>query len=559
VTKPRALLSVYDKTGVVDFARSLVELGFEVVSSGGTSAALATAGVEHLSVEDVTGFPEMLDGRVKTLHPRLHGGILADRSKPEHLAAIADHDIVPIDIVACNLYPFSSNPSIELIDVGGPSMVRAAAKNHGAVTVLVDPADYAIVLRVLTTSMVGGPPHPTVDDATRQHLAAKAFAHTGEYDTAIAAWFAAGSPSTPPVTNTAGPTSSPDPTVLLNDWQAGSDTPGADDVEAVLPSRLTVTLERAEVLRYGENPHQRGARYRTVGTSQALGWWDSMVRHGGKGMSYLNVFDADAAWRLVHDLGHGSGNGSGNGAAAAIIKHANPCGAAVASDLATAYNLAHSGDLVSAFGGIVALNQRVTLAVAEALAPIFSEVVIAPSYDEDALRVLTAKKNLRVLSAPAPHVSALQIRTIDGGLLIQEADDVAAEANARRDWRVAGKVQPTDAQWQEMTFAWKLSAHVSSNAIVLTNGGQAVGIGAGQQSRVDAAQIAVRKAGERAKGGVCASDAFFPFRDGLDLVASTGISAVIEPGGSVRDDEVIEAANEHNIALVFTGRRHFKH
>jgi phosphoribosylaminoimidazolecarboxamide formyltransferase / IMP cyclohydrolase len=445
VTKPRALLSVYDKTGVVDFARSLVELGFEVVSSGGTSAALATAGVEHLSVEDVTGFPEMLDGRVKTLHPRLHGGILADRSKPEHLAAIADHDIAPIDIVACNLYPFTSNPSIELIDVGGPSMVRAAAKNHGAVTVLVDPADYAAVLRTLTISQVSGAAHPTVDDATRQHLAAKAFAHTGEYDTAIAAWFAAGSPSEP----------------------RADDLADADDaIEAVLPSRLTLTLERAEVLRYGENPHQRGARYRTVGTSQAPGWWDSMVQHGGKEMSYLNVFDADAAWRLVHDLGHQSGNG----AAAAIIKHANPCGAAVASDLLTAYNLAHTGDPVSAFGGIVALNQRVTLALAEALAPIFSEVIIAPSYDDDALSVLTAKKNLRVLSAPAPHVSPLQIRTIDGGLLIQEADDVAVEANARHDWRVAGTVQPTEAQWQEMSFAWKLSAHVSSNAIVITNG-----------------------------------------------------------------------------------------
>ncbi len=541
MTKPRALLSVYDKTGVVDFARSLVELGFEVVSSGGTSAALATAGVEHLSVEDVTGFPEMLDGRVKTLHPRLHGGILADRSKPEHLAAIAEHDIAPIDIVACNLYPFTSNPSIELIDVGGPSMVRAAAKNHGAVTVLVDPADYVTVLRALTISQVSGAAHPTVDDATRQHLASKAFAHTGEYDTAIAAWFAAGSPSEP----------------LAADRADRADA--ADAADAVLPSRLTLTLERAEVLRYGENPHQRGARYRTVGTSQAPGWWDSMVQYGGKEMSYLNVFDADAAWRLVHDLGHGSGQGSGNGAAAAIIKHANPCGAAVASDLGTAYNLAHSGDPVSAFGGVVAFNQRVTLAVAEALAPIFSEVVIAPSYDEDALSVLTAKKNLRVLSAPAPHVSALQIRTIDGGLLIQEADDVAAEAIARRDWRVAGRVQPTEVQWQEMSFAWKLSAHVSSNAVVLTNAGQAVGIGAGQQSRVDAAQIAVRKAGDRAKGGVCASDAFFPFRDGLDLVASTGISAVIEPGGSVRDDEVIEAANEHNIALVFTGRRHFKH
>jgi phosphoribosylaminoimidazolecarboxamide formyltransferase / IMP cyclohydrolase len=529
VTKPRALLSVFDKTGVVDFARSLVELGFEVVSSGGTSAALATAGVAHLSVEDVTGFPEMLDGRVKTLHPRLHGGILADRFKPEHLAAIAEHDIAPIDIVACNLYPFTSNPSIELIDVGGPSMVRAAAKNHGAVTVLVDPSDYTSVIRALRASVSAGAAHPTVDNATRQHLAAKAFAHTAEYDTAIAAWFAAGSPSAPLAT---------------------------DDIEAVLPARLTLTLERAEVLRYGENPHQRGARYRTVGAGSfaaggRAGWWDSIQQHGGKEMSYLNVFDADAAWRLVHDLGPG--------AAAAIIKHANPCGAAVASDLLSAYNLAHAGDPVSAFGGIVALNKRVTLAVAEALAPIFSEVVIAPSYDDDALSVLTAKKNLRVLSAVAPTVSVLQIRTIDGGLLIQEADDVALEANARRDWRVAGAVQPTEAQWQEMSFAWKLSTHVSSNAIVITNGGQAVGIGAGQQSRVDAAQIAVRKAGDRARGGVCASDAFFPFRDGLDLVASTGISAVIEPGGSVRDDEVIQAADDHNIALVFTGRRHFKH
>jgi phosphoribosylaminoimidazolecarboxamide formyltransferase / IMP cyclohydrolase len=528
VTKKRALLSVYDKSGVVEFAQQLVGLNFELVSSGGTSAALSAAGIAHLSVDEVTGFPEMLDGRVKTLHPRLHGGILADRSKPEHLETIAAHDIVPIDLVICNLYPFTANPSIELIDVGGPSMVRAAAKNYAAVAVLVDPDDYAVIAQEMEIS--GG----AIGDATRHRLAAKAFAHTAEYDTAIAKWFAD---------------------------QTADVLPPIDNGEAVrvLPTAITIKLEQATSLRYGENPHQLGARYKFVSTQSLSahsagakpGWWETAIQHGGKELSYLNVFDTDAAWRLVHDLGPG--------AAAAIIKHANPCGAAVAVDILSAYQMAHLCDPVSAFGGIVALNQPVSAELAEAISTVFTEVIVAPSFSPEALELLAKKKNLRVLQATPPTGVQLTVRSIDGGLLVQEADDVAVEAANRVGWTVAGIHQPTEAQWRDLEFGWKVCAHVSSNAIVLANNGQAVGVGAGQQSRVDAAEIAVRKADGRSIGGVCASDAFFPFRDGLDLVASAGVRAVIEPGGSVRDDEVIAAANEHGIALVFTGRRHFRH
>jgi phosphoribosylaminoimidazolecarboxamide formyltransferase / IMP cyclohydrolase len=523
----RALLSVYDKTGVVEFASALLELGYQLVSSGGTSAALRTAAIAHLSVEDVTGFPEMLDGRVKTLHPRLHGGILADRTKPDHLAAIAAHDITPIDLVVCNLYPFTSNPSIELIDVGGPSMVRAAAKNHHAVGVIVDPTDYATVLLEMQTT------HGAIGDATRLRLAGKAFAHTAEYDAAIAEWFRVQTDDTTPP-------------------NTGSH---ADETVTVLPPSLTFSLEQASSLRYGENPHQQGARYRFIGTqtdgASAGGWWETALQHGGKELSYLNVFDTDAAWRLVHDLGPSP--------AAAIIKHANPCGAAISTDITTAYRLAHLCDPVSAFGGIIALNEIVTEELAEAISSVFTEVVVAPGFSAAALGLLTAKKNLRLMQANPPTGVRLTVRSIDGGLLVQEADDVAQEAASRLGWKVMGKHTPTEAQWRDLVFAWKICAHVSSNAIVLANEGQAVGIGAGQQSRVDAAEIAVRKAADRASGGVCASDAFFPFRDGLDLVATSGIRAVIEPGGSVRDEEVIAAADEQNIAIVFTGRRHFRH
>jgi phosphoribosylaminoimidazolecarboxamide formyltransferase / IMP cyclohydrolase len=512
VNRRRALLSVYDKTGLLEFARALVAVDFELVSSGGTSAALAAADIEHVSVDQVTGFPEMLDGRVKTLHPRLHGGILADRSKPEHMATIAEHDITPIDLVVCNLYPFSSNPSIELIDIGGPSMVRSAAKNFESVTIVVSPSDYGVVAEELQK-------YGQVQAQTKHRLAAAAFAHTAEYDTTIAGWFA--------------------------DQLPASD---ATTEASVIPERLTIMAERADVLRYGENPHQLGARYRIVGEKS---WWDHAIQHGGKELSYLNVYDTDAAWRLVHEMG--------DQPAVAIIKHANPCGAAIATTAATAYRLAHLCDPVSAFGGIVAVNRAVDVDLAKELAEVFTEVVVAPSFTSEALAVLLTKKALRVLEAPKPGVNRRMIRSIDGGLLVQDTDAVGEEVQRKSGWQVVTEAAPTDAQWKDLQFAWTVCAHVSSNAIVLVESGQAVGIGAGQQSRVDSAQIAVRKADGRAVGGVAASDAFFPFRDGLDLIATAGIRAVIQPGGSVRDPELIAAANEHGIAMVFTGRRHFRH
>ncbi len=515
MARVRALFSVYDKTGIVDFARSLRSLGVEIVSSGGTSAALSAAGIDHLSVEDVTGFPEMLDGRVKTLHPAIHGGILARRDLPEHLDTIAAHGITAIDLVVCNLYPFSSDPSVELIDIGGPSMLRSAAKNHDAVGVVVDPADYGPVTAELTQS-------GALSTSMRVRLARKAFAHTSSYDAAIVRW--------------------------LDTCTDDSDTGG-------FPPTIGLALEHAETLRYGENPHQRGARYRLHGASS---WWDRATQHGGKQLSYLNVYDADAAWRLVHDLG-AVGGPEGMAPGVAIIKHANPCGAALASDVTTAYRLAHLGDPVSAFGGIVAISHRVPLALAEALAPVFSEVVIAPGYDDDALELLLSKKNLRVMSAPPPGPVPLTFRSIDGGLLVQSADVISEDLARRDEWTVVTKRSPSEREWRDLEVAWIVCAHVSSNAIVIANDAMAAGIGAGQQSRVDAARIAVRKAGARAMGGVCASDAFFPFRDGLDVVAAAGARAVIAPGGSMRDDEVIAAADEHDIAMVFTGRRHFRH
>jgi phosphoribosylaminoimidazolecarboxamide formyltransferase/IMP cyclohydrolase len=497
----RALLSVWDKTDLVGLARGLTDLGWEVVSSGGTAGVLADAGVAVTEVEDVTGSPEMLGGRVKTLHPRIHGGILADRSKPDHVADLRAQGIKPIDLVVSNLYPFTAEPSIEMIDIGGPAMVRAAAKNHAHVGIVVDPADYGDVLDELRRD--GG-----LSPDTRRRLARKAFAHTAAYDAAIVSWF---------------------------------DGPGDG-----LPPTLHLALERAQNLRYGENPHQVGARYRRIGDQS---WWDRAVQHGGKDLSYLNLFDTEAAWRLVHDLGTDS-------PAAAIIKHANPCGVAVAADITAAYTRAHECDPVSAFGGIIAVNRPVPVSLAEAIAPVFTEVVVAPAYEPAAIEVLLARKNLRVLQAQPPGAEALDLRSIDGGLLVQDVDRFVSD---RSTWRVAGRTVPTDEQWRDLELAWRVCAHVTSNTIVLVIDGQAVGIGAGQQNRIDAARIAAEKAAGRAKGGAAASDAFFPFRDGLDACASAGVAAVIEPGGSVRDDEVIAAADEHGIALVFTGERHFKH
>ena len=499
---PRALVSVYDKAGVIDLAQRLVALGWEIISSGGTSAALADAGIPVTPVEQVTGAPEMLDGRVKTVHPVIHGGLLADLTNPGHVKDLIDRGIVPIDLVVCNLYPFRSDPSVELIDIGGPAMVRAAAKNHERVGVVVRPDDYDAVLEELERD-------GALSDATRRRLARAAYAHTSAYDAEIVDWL--------------------------------SDTADAEE----LPPTVALTLERQEVLRYGENPHQTGARYRIAGQSS---WWDEATQLQGKAMSYLNVFDADAAWRLAQSLG--------DDPAAAVMKHANPCGAAVAADIATSYRRAHECDPVSAFGGIVAVNCPVTVEMAEAMADVFTEVLIAPDYEEAALALLAKKKNLRVLHAPPPEASALEIRTLGGAALVQTPDTVTMD---RSTWQVVTERAPTDEQWADLELAWRVAARVGSNCIVLAKDRQAVGIGAGQQNRRDAGRIAAEKAAGRAAGGACASDAFFPFRDGLDAAAEAGCATVIHPGGSVRDQEVIDAANEHGMSMVFTGERHFRH
>ncbi len=504
---PNALLSVYDKTGVVELARGLVDLGWRLVSSGGTAKALADAGVPVTDVAELTGFPAMLGHRVVTLHPKVHGGILADRSDPAHVADLQTYGIDPIDLVVANLYPFGSNPSVDLIDIGGPAMVRGAAKNHGSVGIVTSPVQYDDLLAELRAE-------GALSDATRRRLARAAFAHTAAYDAAIVAWL---------------------------DAEADASDP--------LPPTLHLALERAQDLRYGENPHQVGARYRHMaGGAHAPSWWDGAVQHGGKELSYLNLYDAEAAWRLVWSLG--------DRPAAVVIKHANPCGVAVADDIVDAYRLAHECDPVSAFGGIVAVNRPLPVALAEALAPIFTEVVVAPAFEDGALATLTAKKNLRVLEATAPAAAGLHLRSIDGGLLVQTADRVTWD---RDTFRVVTDRAPTEAEWVDLELAWRVCASVTSNTIVLVKGGQAVGIGAGQQNRRDAGIIAADKAAGRAAGGACASDAFFPFRDGLDAAASAGATAVIQPGGSVRDDEVIAAANEAGMAMVFTGERHFRH
>ncbi len=514
----RVLISVYDKTGMVDLARGLVDLGWEVVASGGTSSALADAGVPYIEVEAVTASPEMLGGRVKTLHPAVHGAILADRDKPEHLADLDARGIVPVDLVVCNLYPFTARPSIEMIDVGGPTMVRAAAKNHAHVGVVVDPAEYPAVLEELQRD-------GRLGKATRRRLARNAFAHTAAYEAAIVSWFDAGSGN-----------------------QVDDDS---------LPATIELSLERAQDLRYGENPHQRGARYRVAG---AASWWDEVVQHGGMALSYLNLFDADAAWALVHDLGLSGppSGGHGSAPAAAIIKHANPCGAAVADDIATAYHRAFECDPMSAFGGIVALNRPVDDALAEEMAANpKADVVVAPGYSLGALQRFAAKrKNMRVLEAPDPGTEPLHLRQVSGGFLVQENYRFASQ---RDDWRVVTKVAPTEPQWRDLELAWRVCGHVRSNAIVLVAGGMTVGVGAGQQNRVDCGRLAVDKAAGRAQGGAAASDAFFPFRDGLDTVAGAGVAAVVQPGGSIRDDEVIAAADEAGIAMVLTGERQFRH
>jgi phosphoribosylaminoimidazolecarboxamide formyltransferase/IMP cyclohydrolase len=512
----RALMSVWDKTGLVDFATGLRAHGVELVASGGTAKALSEAGVEHLDVDDVTGFPEMLDGRVKTLHPMIHGGILADLDKPEHVAALGEHDITPIDLVVCNLYPFTSNPSIELIDIGGPTMVRAAAKNHRHVGVVTNPEQYAAVLDEIASS-------GALSDATRHELARAAFVHTAQYDAEVAKWF--------------------------NQGAVFGGEPSLTD--AVVPATVHLSLERAEVTRYGENPHQIAARYRLAGTTP---WWDAVVQHAGSALSYLNFFDADAAWRLVHEMnrdlpGHH---------VVAIIKHANASGAALGSSIGDAFSKALAADPQSAFGGIVALGGFVDAEVASLIAAgPQADVVIAAGYSDGAIETLVSRrKATRLLSAPAPEPLGLSIRTFGDTALVQNADEVVVPAS---EWRCVTKATPSEQQLQDLIVAWRVCARTTSNAIVIARDGVAVGIGAGQQSRVVAAGIAVSKAGEFARGASAASDAFFPFADGLTSLTDAGVNAVVQPGGSVRDGEVIEAADEAGVVMMLTGERHFRH
>lgn len=502
----RALISVYDRTGIVDLAQALAESGWEIVASGGTAAALREAGLTVIEVSDVTGFPEMLGGRVKTLHPKIHAGILADRNDPEHMRTIADHGIEPIDLVVSNLYPFDKRvgadtpeaEAIELIDVGGPSMVRAAAKNFGSVAVLTDPADYA---EVIAQVRVGG-----IHLETRRRLAGKAFAVLSAYDAAVARWFA------------------------------------SDD----LPDLITVSGQRLEILRYGENPHQAGALYRLSG---APGGIASAEQLHGKELSYINYLDLDAAYRLPSAFDE---------PAACIVKHMTPCGAAIGSDIGEAFRLAYECDSRSAFGGIVGLNRPLNLDVAEQMRKIVLHCIVAPDFDEDALTILKKKRDLRLMRLPREQWIAdqIELRSVSGGFLVQTIDPNADE---RSQMRVATKREPSEAEWVDLLFAWTVCARVKSNAIVLANQRQAVGIGAGQMSRVEAFEIAIKRAGDRAKGSVAASDAFFPMPDNIEVAAASGVSAIVQPGGSVRDDEVVAAADAAGLAMVFTGTRHFWH
>jgi phosphoribosylaminoimidazolecarboxamide formyltransferase / IMP cyclohydrolase len=512
----RALLSVWDKTGLAEFARGLSEQGVELVASGGTAKALEEAGIGHLDVDDVTGFPEILDGRVKTLHPKIHGGILADLDKPEHVSALAEHDITPIDLVVCNLYPFTTNPSIELIDIGGPTMVRAAAKNHRHVGVVTNPRQYAGVLEEIATN-------GSLSDSTRHHLARAAFAYTASYDAEVVKWFDAGA--------------------VFGGAPSG--------IDAVVPATVHLSLERADVTRYGENPHQIAARYRVSGSTP---WWDGVTQHAGSALSYLNYFDADAAWRLVHELGSDAPGHE----VVAIIKHANASGAALGSSLSDAFAKALAADPQSAFGGVVALAGYVDREVASLIAAgPQADVVIASGYSSDAIETLVSRrKATRLLSAPAPEPLGLSIRTFGDTALVQNADEIVVPPS---EWRCVTKATPSAQQLEDLIVAWRVCARTTSNAIVIARDGVAVGIGAGQQSRVVAAGIAVVKAGEFARGGSAASDAFFPFADGLTALTDAGVTAVVQPGGSVRDRDIIEAADDAGIVMMLTGERHFRH
>ncbi|WP_181777611.1 bifunctional phosphoribosylaminoimidazolecarboxamide formyltransferase/IMP cyclohydrolase [Amycolatopsis pittospori] len=509
----RALIGVSDKAGLLELATGLHAAGVEIVSTGGTAKVIANAGVPVTPVEEVTGFPESLDGRVKTLHPRVHAGLLADRDRPEHVEQLKQLDIAPFDLLVVNLYPFtqtvasgaSPEDCVENIDIGGPAMVRAAAKNHGSVAVVVDPSRYEWVLERVAA---GG-----FELADRKRLAAQAYAHTAAYDTAVASWFA----------NVYAP---------------------ADD--SGFPDFTGASWERGDVLRYGENPHQKAALYKH---------WRPGLAHAeqlhGKAMSYNNYVDTDAARRAAYDF---------EAPAVAIIKHANPCGIAVGEDIADAHRKAHACDPVSAYGGVIATNRPVSREAAEQIAEVFTEVVLAPDFDAEALEILQRKKNVRLLKLPAITApDPIEFRPISGGMLVQTVDTIAAEGDDPANWTLATGAAADERTLADLEFAWRSLRAVKSNAILLANDGATVGVGMGQVNRVDSSRLAVSRAGDRAKGAVAASDAFFPFPDGLEVLLEAGVRAVVQPGGSIRDAEVIAAAEAAGVTLYLTGTRHFAH
>ena len=507
----RALISVSDKTGVVEFAKELTALGYEIVSTGGTSKALQAADVPVIGISDVTGFPEILEGRVKTLHPAVHGGILA-KGTDEHMAVLAEHAIKPIDLVVVNLYPFQATvakpdvtlaDAIENIDIGGPTMVRSAAKNHDRVAIVVNPARYESVIAELKEA-------GELSLTTKRFLALEAFQHTAQYDAAISHYL--------------------------------TDAFGAE----ALAGEIAFGGQKIQELRYGENPHQKAAFYRSG--IPASGTVANAKQLNGKELSYNNIVDVDAAWQLVNEFAQ---------PAVVIVKHTNPCGTAIGATLEEAYARAYAADSVSAFGGIIAVNRVLNKATAEQIVETFMEAVIAPAFDEDAVEVLKTKKNLRLLEVGEKVANnELWIEKVSGGFLVQERDNHNLKLE---DCKVVTDKVPTEEEMTELIFAWNIVKHVKSNAIVVTRDGQSIGVGAGQMNRVGSAKIAFEQAGEKCNGAVLASDAFFPFRDTIDEAAKAGITAIIQPGGSVRDQESIDACNEHGIAMVFTGVRHFKH
>lgn len=522
MTQPirRALVSVHDKTGLAELAVALHAAAVEIVSTGSTAAAIEAAGIRVTRVEELTGFPELLDGRVKTLHPAVHAGLLADLRRPEHAAQLAEQGLAPFDLLVSNLYPFTETVTdgagveecVEQIDIGGPALVRAAAKNHAIVAVVTSPSAYPEVQAALRD---GGFTLPQ-----RRALAARAFADIAAYDLAVASWTAA---------------------VLV---ELGEPGPGAD----CWPQFAGVAARLAGVLRYGENPHQAAALY--ADPAQPPGLAQAEQLHG-KAMSYNNYVDADAAWRSVHDFAE---------PCVAIVKHANPCGIAVGADVAEAHAKAHACDPVSAFGGVIAVNRPVPVALARQVAEVFTEVIVAPSYEDGAMAALAARKNLRILVAPPWEPAPWEARQVSGGLLVQLADRIDADGDDPAGWKLAAGAAADAPALADLGFAWRAVRSVKSNAILLAAGGATVGVGMGQVNRVDAARLAVARAGvERARGSVAASDAYFPFPDGLQVLADAGVRAVVQPGGSVRDPEVIAAAEAAGITLYLTGTRHFYH